>query len=155
MASTWQHAKAVILLGMYASRDDHLLHRAWEDVVCFAFSNNDIKGQIYSEWFRIGLIPPHLEIEIPYRSLLPKGLENIIVVGKAVSTTHDALPAIRMQPDFENLGGAGGLAAALAARSGTTARSINIRTLARESFETSRAATPFCSATLKTSTLYA
>jgi hypothetical protein len=84
---------------------------------------------VYSEWFRIGLIPPHLEIEIPYRALLPRGLENIIVVGKAVSTTHDALPAIRMQSDFENLGGAGGLAAALAAKSGVTARQVDLRTL--------------------------
>lgn len=111
------------------SLTDHLLHRAWEDVVCFAFSNNDIKGQIYSEWFRVGMIPPHLEIEIPYRALLPKGLENILVVGKAVSTTHDALPAIRMQPDFENMGGAAGLAAALAVRSGVTARAVDIHAL--------------------------
>jgi flavin-dependent dehydrogenase len=106
---------------------DQLLHRAWEDIVSIAISNNDIKGQTTSDWLRMGLISPNLEIEIPYRSLLPKGLENILVVGKAISTSHDALPAIRMQPDFENLGAAAGVAAATAAKTGTTARDVDIQ----------------------------
>jgi flavin-dependent dehydrogenase len=106
---------------------DQLLHRAWEDVISIAISNNDIKGQTSSDWLRMGLISPNLEIEIPYRSLLPQGLENILVVGKATSTTHDALPAIRMQPDFENLGAACGVAAAIAVKSSTTARGVDIQ----------------------------
>jgi hypothetical protein len=108
------------------SLTDQLLHRAWEDIVCIAISNNDIKGQTSSDWLRMGLISPNLEIEIPYRALLPKGLENILVVGKAISTTHDALPALRMQSDFENLGAVGGVAAATAAKSGVTARGVDI-----------------------------
>ncbi|WP_425283883.1 FAD-dependent oxidoreductase [Lihuaxuella thermophila] len=52
----------------------------------------------------MGCIPPNLLIEIPYRMLLPKGLDGILVIGKAISATHDALPAIRMQADLENLG---------------------------------------------------
>jgi hypothetical protein len=109
--------------------NDHLLHRCWPDCVYIAFSNNDIKGQISSDWMRMGLIPPHLEIEIPYRALLPRGLENILVVGKAVSTTRDSLSAIRMQPDFENLGGAAGLAAAISIREGKTPRAIDVSQL--------------------------
>jgi flavin-dependent dehydrogenase len=108
---------------------DHLLHRCWPDVVCIAFSNNDIKGQISSDWMRIGLIPPHLEIEIPYRVLLPRGLEDILVVGKAVSAPHDSLSAVRMQPDLENLGGVAGLAAAMAVREGKTPRAIDVKAL--------------------------
>ena len=84
--------------------NDHLLRRSWLDVVYIAFSNNDIKGQISNDWMRMGLIPPHLEIEVPYGVLLPKGLDYILVTGKAVSTTHDSLATIRMQSDMEESG---------------------------------------------------
>jgi ribulose 1,5-bisphosphate synthetase/thiazole synthase len=108
---------------------DQLRQRCWPDVINIAVSNNDIKGQISSDWMRVGLIPPNLEIENSFRMLLPRGLENILVVGKAVSVARDALPSIRMQPDFENLGGAAGLAAVQAIRSGKGLREVDIRTL--------------------------
>lgn len=108
---------------------DQLRQRRWDDVVNIAFSNHDVKGHSGSDWLRVGLIPPNLEIEIPYRALLPKRLENILVVGKAISATHDALPAIRMQADLENLGGAAALAASLAVRQRVGLRDINIRQL--------------------------
>jgi hypothetical protein len=108
---------------------DLLLQRCWPDVVAVAFSNNDVKGQVSSDWMRIGLIPPHLEIEIPYRALLPAGLEHILVVGKAISALRDALSAVRMQADLENLGGAAGLAAAQALREGRPPRAIDVATL--------------------------
>lgn len=109
--------------------NDQLLRRCWPDVINIAVSNNDIKGQISSDWMRIGLIPPNLEIECPYRILLPEGLENILVVGKAVSVTRDALASIRMQPDLENQGGAAGLAAALAVQMGCRPREVDVRRL--------------------------
>jgi len=56
-------------------------------------------------------------------------LRNILVVGKAVSVARDALPAIRMQPDLENQGGAAGLAAAMGVRSGQDLRKIDVRAL--------------------------
>ena len=108
---------------------DQLRQRCWPDVINIAVSNNDIKGQISNDWMRVGLIPPNLEIENSYRMLLPRGLENILVVGKAVSVARDALPSIRMQPDFENLGGAAGLAAVQAVRSGKGLREVDTRAL--------------------------
>ncbi len=114
---------------------DQLLKRAWQDTVNITFSNHDIKGHTTSDWLRIGLIPPNLLIEIPYRALLPNNLENIIVVGKAMSATHDALPAIRMQADLENLGGVAGLAASLAVKYGVMARHVPISELQTELVE--------------------
>jgi ribulose 1,5-bisphosphate synthetase/thiazole synthase len=105
---------------------DQLLHRRWPDAVNIHFSNHDIKGHSGADWLRQGLIPPNLEVEIPYRALLPKGLEGILVTGKALSATHDALPAIRMQADLENLGGAVATAAAQAIKDGVTPRRINV-----------------------------
>ncbi len=108
---------------------DQLLQRRWPDVVNIAFSNHDVKGHSGSDWIRAGLIPPNLEVEIPYRILLPGGLDNLLVVGKAISATHDALPAIRMQADLENLGGVAALAASLACRNNQTPREIDVRAL--------------------------
>ncbi|MBB3131086.1 flavin-dependent dehydrogenase [Paenibacillus rhizosphaerae] len=110
---------------------DQLLHRRWEDVVNIHFSNHDVKGVSGADWVNVGLIPPNLEIEIPYRMLLPKGIDGMLVAGKAVSATHDALPAIRMQADLENLGGVCALAAASAVRSGSSLRGLDITMLQR------------------------
>ncbi len=65
----------------------------------------------------------------PYRCLLPKGLEGILVVGLAVSAHHDAIPSIRMQPCMQNLGYAAGCAAAMAAGQGGRTRSVDVRKL--------------------------
>ncbi|MEH7081592.1 FAD-dependent oxidoreductase [Neobacillus drentensis] len=108
---------------------DQLLQRSWTDCINIHFSNHDMKGISEANWLNTGLIPPNLEIEIPYRMLLPKGLEGILVVGKAVSATHDALPAIRMQSDLENLGGIAALATVMAVKEKQYPRQIDYRLL--------------------------
>lgn len=120
-----RHIKGRVVLTL----NDQIRQRRWRDVVNVAFSNHDVKGHTGSDWLRIGLIPPNLEIEIPYRAILPENLENILVVGKAISATHDALPAIRMQADLENLGGVAALAAAQAVRENVTPAAIDMRAL--------------------------
>jgi ribulose 1,5-bisphosphate synthetase/thiazole synthase len=118
-----------VLGDVVLSLNDQLLKRCWPDTVYVAFSNHDIKGHSSSDWLRVGLIPPNLEVEIPYRALLPKGLEGILIAGKAFSATHDALPPLRMQPDMENLGGVAGTAAAMAVNSRCSPREIDVRIL--------------------------
>jgi hypothetical protein len=110
---------------------DQLVMRRWQDVVNIHYSNHDVKGPSTSPWVRMGLIPPNLEIEVPYRALIPRGLEGLIVTGKAISATHDALPAIRMQADMENLGGIAALAAVQAWREGGGVREIDVPALQR------------------------
>lgn len=108
---------------------DQLLHRSWHDCINIHFSNHDMKGISEANWLNAGFIPPNLEIEIPYRMLLPKGLDGILVVGKAISATHDALPAIRMQSDLENLGGIAALAASMAVKENKFPRQIEYSNL--------------------------
>ena len=110
---------------------DQLTRRSWPDVVYIAFANHDIKGESTSDWVRMGLQPPHVEIEIPYRAILPTGVENLLVAGKAFSATHDALAAPRMQSDMENLGGVAALAAVEATRQGVSASQVDVRALQR------------------------
>lgn len=65
----------------------------------------------------------------PYRCLLPKGLEGILVIGLGLSAHCDAIPSVRMQPDVQNLGYAAGVAAAMAVRAGVPARKIDLKPL--------------------------
>lgn len=110
---------------------DQLTMRRWPDVVNVHFSNHDVKGHATSDWLRLGLIPPNLEVEIPYRALVPLGPDGLLVTGKAISAEHDALPAIRMQADLENLGFACGTAAALCTARGVEPRQLPVRDLQR------------------------
>lgn len=110
---------------------DQLIKRQWPDVVNIHYSNHDVKGCSTSPWVRAGLIPPNLEIEVPYRALLPRDLNGILLAGKAVSATHDALAAIRMQADMETLGGVTALAACQAIQAGVAPRQIDVPGLQR------------------------
>lgn len=48
---------------------------------------------------------------IPYRSLIPMETDNLIVTGRAISTTHEALASMRVSPICMALGQAAGIAA--------------------------------------------
>lgn len=52
--------------------------------------------------------------QIPYRSIVPAGLANVLVAGRGVSATHQALAAIRVMTISMAVGQAAGTAAAIA-----------------------------------------
>ncbi|HYG60273.1 MAG TPA: FAD-dependent oxidoreductase [Symbiobacteriaceae bacterium] len=56
--------------------------------------------------------------EVPLRVLLPRGLKGLLVAGRCISCTHEALAAIRLMPLAMALGQAAGTVAALAVRDG-------------------------------------
>lgn len=57
--------------------------------------------------------------EIPYRCLLPVGIDNLLVAGRPISADHVAHSSLRIQPTCYALGQAAGTAAALAVKQGT------------------------------------
>lgn len=61
---------------------------------------------------------------IPYRCLVINQVDNLIVVGKSLSATHDALAAVGVTPIAVALGQAGGKAAAIVSKSGIKTREI-------------------------------
>lgn len=57
-----------------------------------------------------------LKTELPYRMLLPRGLDNVWVACRAAGIEADAAYCVRMQRDMQRLGEAAGIAAALSVR---------------------------------------
>ena len=70
--------------------------------------------------------------DIPYRSLLPQRVENLLVAGRCISTTHEAMAAIRVMATCMAMGEAAGRAAGMAVREGLFPSGINVHELREE-----------------------
>ena len=108
--------------------------KKYYDAIGYSRSNWDSHGYSNHLLFRFWF--PHLKkaygTYIPYRMMLPKGVENVLVAGIGFSAHRDSSPVIRMQPDIQNNGYAAGLAAAIALRDKVSVRNINIQSLQRK-----------------------
>ena len=66
---------------------------------------------------------------IPYRSLLPKEFDNLLVGGRCISATHEAQASIRIMPICATTGEAAGTAVAVAKNTGTNTHTVDIGTV--------------------------
>ena len=64
--------------------------------------------------------------QIPYRCLIPKGMNNLLVAGRCISSTHEAQASYRIMPYCAELGQAAGTAVSVAVKNGTNVRNVNI-----------------------------
>ena len=62
--------------------------------------------------------------QVPYRMLLPRGIDNLLVAGRCVSADRVACGSIRQQAGCLVTGQGAGVAAALASRHKTTPRNV-------------------------------
>jgi hypothetical protein len=67
--------------------------------------------------------------QIPFRSLLPKGVEGLLVAGRAISATHEAMASTRVIPIGMAQGQAAGTAAAMAAKQRVPPRALSVKRL--------------------------
>jgi len=109
--------------------------RTYPDTISIHKSSFDTHGFTADPFF--ALKPPaHSGVDVianvPFRALLPKGLEGIVVTGLGASAHRDAMPVIRMQPCLQNQGYAVGMGAAMAAANKQRIRYIDIKALQRE-----------------------
>ncbi|MCX5685118.1 MAG: FAD-dependent oxidoreductase, partial [Planctomycetota bacterium] len=95
---------------------DIINQRTFPDSIVYATSDYDSHGYQIHPFFDLTHVPARTKFYayVPYRCLLPKGLDGILVVGIGFSAHRDATPITRMQPDLHNLGYAAGVAAAMA-----------------------------------------
>jgi hypothetical protein len=66
---------------------------------------------------------------IPYRCLLPRGLDNLIAAGRCISVDHRVHHSTKEIPPCMATGEAAGIAAAMAATGGATLRTLSVNTL--------------------------
>jgi hypothetical protein len=69
--------------------------------------------------------------EIPYRCLLPVGMDNLLVAGRCASATHEGQSSLRVMPQCFAMGQAAGVAAAMAVRDGISPRQVDAEELRR------------------------
>lgn len=116
---------------------DQMVERTYPDTICRSRSNFDTHGYTIDPYLILETPPSRYAfvVDIPFRCLLPKGLEGILVTGLGISVHRDAVPLTRMQPDIQNQGYAAGLAATMAVQNRQSLRAIDVRALQRKLVE--------------------
>jgi len=115
---------------------DQVSERTFGDSIAKALTSYDTHGYIVDPYLLLRHpLRQRFTSYIPYRCLLPRGFEGLIVTGIGLSAHRDAQPIVRMQPDVQNQGYAAGAAAAMAARDDTGIRGIDVRALQRHLVE--------------------
>ncbi len=114
---------------------DQIRSAEFPDVIAYSTSHYDNHANDYENesmnallwtwaldghWVAIGS-------EIPYRTMLPLGVENLILACRALSLDYDASQQFRMQRDMQRIGEAAGIAASIAVRDHVPPRYIDIR----------------------------
>jgi hypothetical protein len=67
--------------------------------------------------------------EIPYRCIIPRGIDNLLAPGRAISAEWDVLGPFRIMPAAFAMGQGAGTAAAMAAHSGAAMREVDVAAL--------------------------
>jgi hypothetical protein len=110
--------------------DDLKAEREFNDGICYGSFFVDIHcidgpGMDPTIWHP----PKGFKYHIPYRSLVPKKVDNLLTAGRCVSCTHIALGSIRVMVPCIAMGEAAGTAAALSIKARTTPRALDINLL--------------------------
>ncbi|OFX30963.1 MAG: FAD-binding protein [Bacteroidetes bacterium GWF2_42_66] len=118
------------IVGKYImNRDDILSRTRFDDAIAVASYPLDIHhpvgGGCTLEWSGDCY-------DIPFRSLVPLKVENLLVAGRSISTTHEAMSAIRVMAPCMAMGEAAGRAAKMAVRNGVAPSEINVAKLQEE-----------------------
>ncbi len=117
------------IVGEYTlTRDDVLNARKFPDAVARSAYPIDIHNPAGTGTLTQRLAPGE-SYEIPYRCLVPQSVDRLLVAGRCISTTHEALASTRLTPTVMTLGQAAGTAAALATKSGTPLRAVDAERL--------------------------
>jgi hypothetical protein len=97
--------------------NDYTSGRVFDDAISYAFYPVDLhtKTGVRPKPLKRGAVPT-----IPLSALIPQGSRNLIVAGRCVSSDRLANSGLRVQASCMGMGQAAGVAATLAAKSGTT-----------------------------------
>ena len=121
------------IVGDYVlAEDDVLGNRAFPDGVAIASwglsMGHHPNGKFREKDYYIKIFPREdlTGCEVPYRCLLPKGIEGLLTAGRCISVSGTTQNAIRVMAPCMSIGQAAGTAAALAAGKGVPPRQLDV-----------------------------
>lgn len=114
---------------------DQVAGRRFEDCIGYMQAHHDNHADDYENesdeevlWVWIlGRWQEVVGCEVPYRCLVPKRIEGLLVACRSASMTVGAHYAFRMMPEMQQIGEAAGIAAALSAKRGVMPRALDVR----------------------------
>ncbi len=109
------------------SADDVLAGRRFDDEI--GLSGAPIEDHAAGPGTRWRYLPEGEVVGIPYRTLVVRDAENVLVAGRCFSATHDAHAAVRSMAQCMAMGQAAGTAAAVAVAGGRLPREIDVAAL--------------------------
>lgn len=117
------------LKGVHVLTAEELLScRDFEDTIALGNYDIDIHNPS-GTGTTIKHIPVGQYYKIPYRCLLPKEYDNMLVAGRCLSATHEAHSSVRIMPICACLGEAAGTAAALANQTTGNVQTVDVHRL--------------------------
>jgi hypothetical protein len=112
---------------------DMLSSRKWNDAIGYGSFFIDIHNPVGPGMSEQTHRPqPGFHYQIPYRALVPKNVDNLLVAGRCISVTHVALGSIRVMLTCMVMGEAVGTAAVLSLREEVAPRDLNPNILQRQ-----------------------
>jgi hypothetical protein len=113
------------IAGLYELSDDDVrVGRNFDDAVAlggFPIDSHDARGPSMD-----GTEHVRHAYGIPYRALLPRNVDRLLVAGRCISASRKALASARITGTCMAMGQAAGTAAALAARSNRAPRDLDV-----------------------------
>ncbi|HIE26108.1 TPA: FAD-dependent oxidoreductase [Candidatus Poribacteria bacterium] len=130
--------QSIQIIGEYQlTLADEIAGRRFEDAVSFTMAHYDNHCHDYENesdeaalWvWTLGNWQERIGCEVPYRCMLPKNVDGLLLACRALSVTYDAHMEFRMQNDIQRIGEVAGIAAAMAAKQGISPREIDVTEL--------------------------
>ncbi|KMQ49456.1 putative membrane protein [Chitinispirillum alkaliphilum] len=104
--------------GEYTITDEDILSaRKFPDGISRSNYPLDIHNPVGSGTI-LKAVPENDYYEVPYRCLIPEGIDNLLIGSRCISSSHTAHSSLRVMPVVAGIGEAAGLAAALAGQLG-------------------------------------
>jgi len=103
--------------GYILTEEDALEGQKFDDVIAWR------SGWLDVGFTRLSQMKIH---QVPYRSLIPEGMDGLLAAGRCISATHIGASSGKSMGNCIATGHAAGVAAALASKSGKKPRDINV-----------------------------
>ncbi|PLS16211.1 FAD-dependent oxidoreductase [Bacillus sp. M6-12] len=113
------------------TKEDVIAGRKFDDVIAKSGYPIDIHAPS-GNGMEVAWVEGDGSFDIPYRTLLAKKITNLLVAGRCLSASHEAMATTRLTPSAMAAGQAAGTAAALAITTNKNVNEIDIKELQKQ-----------------------